>query len=196
MCDTPPHAQHSQWGHTAGGDHRAGDTHPPTLPAPLGPFRPSEREDNCTPPRSWCRMGPPRLAHAAARGWGETHATGGCVGTLVAPPAAALGPKGDGGQGGKGQKEGAQAALRREALGRVGDGDGGALAQGAGESWSQGRGTGLLPSPAFPPPSSSPRTCLEQESWRRMTSADDERSPPAARIPQQRCSFPGAPWHR
>lgn len=119
----------------------------------------------------------PLLAHAAAWGHGETQGAGSCVGTLGPPRQHCLGPKGDLGkegrmEGRKGHKERVQAAPGREALGQVGDRDGRARIQGERELWTggQGCGTGPLLSPGFPPPSFSPRICLERERWRRMMS--------------------------
>lgn len=138
----------------------------------------------------------PLLAHAAAWGHGETQSAGSCIGTLGSPLAALPGAKGKLGrkEGRKGHKERVQAAPGREALGQVGDRDGRALIQGGRELWTggQGCGTGPLLSPGFPPPSFSPRICLEQERWRRRMST----APLLLESPSRAAPSPGAPWHR
>lgn len=163
-----------------------GDPHTTDLgssPRALPPA--SSRKKSAAPPQE----GTPLLACAAAWGWGASR-----LREL----------RGDPRQHGWGRRhpgEGRREALQGESTGSPeqrgfgpgGAGDGGVLIRGDRELWAGGQSSGTepLPSPGFPPPSCSPRPRLEREGWRRMTN-----SPLAARIPEQSCSFPGAPWHR
>lgn len=134
----------------------------------------------------------PLLAHAAAWGHGETQSAGSCIGTLGSPLAALPGAKGKLGK--EGRKEGAQGESAGSP-GERGTGPGGRQGwQGTDPGWKGAldRRAGLWDRTTAEPWISPSKLLSQDLPGAGEMEEEDEHSPPAARIPQQSCSFPGS----